>query len=190
MCFVTLNKRVYAMIIPGWFVNLLTFPGVIVHELGHKIFCSLTGTHVHEVKYIDAKMGGHVRHSLPKNYRSSLLITLGPLMLNTLVAVVFFLIFGAMMAAEGSHAGIIGWSMFTVLWLGVSIAMHAFPSKGDAKALWAQTHVFRKGNPFVYLGYPIAGFIYLTNYLRIVWFDLIYAFSVSSLVIGWPIRFI
>jgi hypothetical protein len=36
---------------PGYLIATATFPGVIVHELGHKLFCLLTKTRVVETCY-------------------------------------------------------------------------------------------------------------------------------------------
>ncbi len=39
------------MIIPGVLISLVTFPGVVIHELAHQLFCMLCGLKVYEVKY-------------------------------------------------------------------------------------------------------------------------------------------
>ena len=43
------------MIIPGFIISILTFPGVIVHELAHQICCYICGIKVYEVKYFQFK---------------------------------------------------------------------------------------------------------------------------------------
>lgn len=43
------KKTRSVILIPGFIVAMLTFPGIIVHEFAHKLFCSLTGTRVLEV---------------------------------------------------------------------------------------------------------------------------------------------
>lgn len=35
------------MLIPGFLISLVTFPGVMVHELAHLVFCKLTNTPVY-----------------------------------------------------------------------------------------------------------------------------------------------
>jgi len=51
------------MFIPGKVVSLLTFPGVIVHELAHKIFCEMAGVQVYEVCYFRfGNPAGYVKH--------------------------------------------------------------------------------------------------------------------------------
>ena len=39
------------MIFPGLFVSILTFPGVIVHELAHQLFCYMCNIKVNKVVY-------------------------------------------------------------------------------------------------------------------------------------------
>ena len=54
--------------IPGQLISLLTFPGVIVHEWAHKLYCNWTGVLVHKVVYFQfANPAGYVLHSEPKN---------------------------------------------------------------------------------------------------------------------------
>ena len=38
-------------IVPGLIISILTFPGVIVHELAHQICCKICGVAVYQVKY-------------------------------------------------------------------------------------------------------------------------------------------
>ena len=54
------------MIIPGPIIALLTFPGVIVHEFAHKLFCDIFNVPVYYVNYFKrlvcylVKSGGEV----------------------------------------------------------------------------------------------------------------------------------
>jgi hypothetical protein len=80
------------ILIPGFIISLLTFPGVIVHEWAHKIACNLFGVAVSRVVYfkLDFKLAGgeagYVQHEIPKRYIESLCISSAPLFVNTLVA--------------------------------------------------------------------------------------------------------
>ena len=38
-------------IIPGFLISFVTFPGVIMHELGHQVACWLSKVAVFNVKY-------------------------------------------------------------------------------------------------------------------------------------------
>jgi len=116
----------------GFIFSLLTFPGVMVHELAHVLFCWLLGIRV--VKVCLFRFGnpaGYVLHEEPANALQHMLISFGPFTVNTVL--------GAAVAASAT----VPLLHFTdprisnlLIWLGVSIAMHAFPSTGDAASLW------------------------------------------------------
>ena len=112
-------------------LSYLAFPGVIVHEFGHQLFCHLTGTRVREVCYL--RLGfpaGFVVHDAPASPWKHLLIASGPLVVNT--AAGFLLGLGALRAPACRLAGT---TEVLLLWLGVSVALHAFPSLDDATSL-------------------------------------------------------
>jgi hypothetical protein len=70
-----------------------------------------------------------------------------------------------------------------LIYLGVSIAMHAFPSTGDASAIWETLN--DKATPLwlKITGYPIVGIIYLGAIGSFFWLDLIYGVAIA---IGLP----
>ena len=74
----------------GSIINMLTFPGVMVHELGHEVFCHLTRTPVKTVCYF--QLGdpvGYVRHGLPTSIWKHILIGYGPLLVNSTIGFFF-----------------------------------------------------------------------------------------------------
>ena len=72
--------------IPGFIIALLTFPGVIVHELAHQFFCRLLKVPVFKVCYIRVgNPSGYVIHEHPHSPWKSLLIGYGPLLVNSIV---------------------------------------------------------------------------------------------------------
>lgn len=65
--------------IPGFLITILTFPGVIVHELAHQIFCRICRVAVFDVCYFKfGNPAGYVVHEHPKNAYSQILIGIGP----------------------------------------------------------------------------------------------------------------
>jgi hypothetical protein len=57
--------------------------------------------------------------------------------------------------------------------------MHAFPSTGDANAIW-QAMKDKDTKPWVKLiGYPIVGLIYLGSIGSFFWLDLLYGIAVA-----------
>jgi len=78
---------------------------------------------------------------------------------------------------------------YVLIWLGVSIAMHAFPSTGDAREIWNEIRK-KDTQPIIKLiGYPLTGLIYLGSLGSMIWLDLIYGIAVAvaipNLIIHW-----
>ena len=116
----------------GLLISLFTFPGVIVHELGHAVFCWLLGIRVAKVcLFRFGNPAGYVLHEQPANALQHVLISYGPFFVNTML--------GAAVAAPATVPLICfsnRHSAYLLIWLGIYIAMHAFPSTGDAASLW------------------------------------------------------
>jgi len=76
------------------------------------------------------------------------------------------------------------WFMF-VLWLSISIAMHAIPSNQDARNVFEQAKVHaKKGNILAIVSFPIVICIFVFNLLRVVWSDALYAYGLCVGVSG------
>src|SRR5580658_7073055 len=73
-------------LIPGWLIALLTFPGVICHEIAHRFFCDICGVPVYAACYIRVgNPAGYVVHGPVRSLKSAFLISIGPLIVNTLL---------------------------------------------------------------------------------------------------------
>jgi hypothetical protein len=151
----------------GFFIALLTFPGVILHEFSHKKFCDWFGVKVLKVKYFGVPKGngplGYVVHEKPKKFRQTFFISTGPFMLNSIFAILFYFLYFIIPVP------------YLFAWLGFSSALHAFPSSGDAYSLWYETKRHMKDNILAVVGFPIAILIWIANGLSMVWFDVMYA---------------
>ncbi|HAM70599.1 MAG TPA: hypothetical protein DCM86_03035 [Verrucomicrobiales bacterium] len=162
--------------IPGFIITWLTFPGVIVHEFGHQVLCRLTGTAVREVCYFRfGNPAGYVLHERPTSIWKQMLIGFGPLMVNSSAG--FFLgLVATRHARDLDHPGVLGGIL---IWLAISVAMHSFPSTGDAKSLWQA--LWEGGSPVLarIVGTPLVGLIYLGALGSIFWLDLIYGMAVA-----------
>jgi hypothetical protein len=161
--------------IPGQLISILTFPGVIVHEIAHQYFCKLAKVAVLDVKYFQfANPAGYVIHEVPEETYQHLLIGLGPLLLNTIV--------GALIAFPAVLPTITFGSVnpvyMVLVWVGFSIAMHSFPSTGDAKSIWAS--VMRPGIHAAYkiITVPIVGLLYIGAIGSVFWLDAVYGMGV------------
>jgi hypothetical protein len=160
-------------------LHLFAFPGVVVHEFAHASACRAVGVPVLEVVYFRfGNPPGYVRHANPARYRQSVVISVAPFLVNTVVAFGSFLAAGAFVATGGSIGGIAFETAIVVAvlgWIGLSVGMHAFPSTGDARTLWVRSRKEWRRSPIVLLGVPVVALIYVVNLLSWLWAHVIYS---------------
>jgi len=168
------------MFIPGFIISFITFPGIIVHELAHQLFCRLYKVPVFEVVYFQTENPpGYVLHEKVANKWHSVMISIGPFIVNTVLGALISLP-AALPIFTFNTAGPLD---YLLIYLGVSIAMHAFPSTVDGDAIW---QILKEKETSLWLkiaGYPIVGLIYLGSIGSFVWLDVIYGVGVA---IGLP----
>ena len=169
--------------IPGELIAILTFPGIIIHEMGHKLFCTLAGIPVYKTCYFRiGNPAGYVIHEPVQSYEKDFLICVAPIIVNTAIAIFIFAI------ALNTHSLAVVISLY---WLGISIGMNAFPSSGDADNIWQHSKEDWRHNTVAILGFPIVILIKIANVLSIIWFDLLYAIAlllivgVSPVILQW-----
>jgi Putative zincin peptidase len=166
--------------IPGPLIALATFPGVIVHELAHQLFCRWFRVPVLKVCYFRVgNPAGFVIHEPATKSYQSLFIFIGPFLINTIAGalIAFPAALPVIKFGEGDLLD------YLLIWLGVSIAMHAIPSTGDAKSLWQSVKGPDVSSVVRFLVAPIVGTIYVASLARMFWLDLIYGVGVA---IGLP----
>ena len=166
--------------IPGFVIAALTFPGVIVHEAAHLLFCRLYRIAVFKVCFFQFRNpAGYVIHAKVEDFKTAWLIAMGPFFVNTGLCILFC-----------SAAFLPVWELkvedpfaYFFYWLGLSIGMHAFPSTGDITPLWEQLgEQARRFNVLAILSYPLIALVYAGNLLRVVWADLGYGILVGILL--------
>jgi hypothetical protein len=164
-------------IIPGFLIAIVTFPGIVVHELGHLLFCRLRKVAVLEVCFLRlANPPGYVVHEIPGDFTSTFLITIGPFLLNSLTCLLVCLPAFIRVRTFNQEDPL----SYVLLWLGVSIGMHAFPSNQDAEGLLAAAKkAAREFNLLALASYPVVLLIYVANVLRFFWLDYIYGAAVG-----------
>ncbi|CRZ35484.1 putative zincin peptidase [Herbinix hemicellulosilytica] len=169
------------MVIPGFIISILTFPGVIVHELAHQIFCYLCGIKVIEVKYFQFKNpNGYVIHESTDHPGKVFLTSVGPFIINTLLGCLIILPASIEFFAFKVRTDFIN---IILVWAGFSILMHAFPSTVDAKAMIK--HILKNKNIGIIpkiLTAPIIGLIYIGAVGSVFWLDAVYAATVAMLL--------
>lgn len=168
------------MIIPGFLVSIATFPGVIVHETAHFLFCRLFRLAVFDVCYFRiGNPSGYVIHEETGRFGPAFFVSIGPFIVNTVLCVVFCLP-AFVPIWELEVADPLSWFFY---WLGLSIGMHAFPSAQDLGHVWRLAGpAVRRGHMLALLSYPLVAALFLANLLRVVWADLIYGILVGVLV--------
>ncbi len=164
--------------------NILTFPGIIVHEISHILFCNLTGTKIHDYKLFQIDVGllftrwGYVSHEQPDNAFEQLGISFGPLIFNSLLAM-FITIFAILFSYLNPWAG------WFFIWLGFSIGAHAFPSFGDGNVLLKTTiDGIKEGKLLSVVYLPFSLFTYIASLASVFWLDAVYAGLLLFLIIG------
>lgn len=157
--------------IPGVLVAILTFPGTIVHEWAHKMFCKWNGVSVIKVVYFRfGNPTGYVTHEKPTKVSQTFWISVGPLILNSIITIILGLTLNLITPDSFLY--------YFTLWLAFSIGSHSFPSDHDAKNVLADSREQIKtgGHSMYYLAYPFFGLIWLANKFSFFWFDFIYAY--------------
>jgi len=142
----------------NYFWDLVTAPGVMIHELGHVFFCLTSGVKIYKVKLFQfGRTAGYVVHDEPVKFFQGFLISIGPLIINS---------FFALFAFAKFKFSTTQWQPWLWLYLGISVGLHAIPSDGDADALLrlANRRVFK--NPLVVIGYPFVFILYLLFWLK------------------------
>jgi hypothetical protein len=163
--------------IPGPVIAAITFPGVMIHELAHQLFCRAFKIPVYQVCYFRfGNPAGYVIHGKSDRWLHQVLISAGPFFINSLLGALLSFP-SALRAFE--FDGATGFLDGLLVWLGVSIAMHAIPSIGDAKSMW--TAVSENSTPLFakVIVAPIVGIIHLLSIGSVIWLDLFYGIGVS-----------
>lgn len=166
--------------IPGVLISILTFPGVIVHEAAHFFFCRLRGVPIFDARFFQvvglADPVGYVSHGPPRDFTSTFLISLGPFFLNSFLCVLICFPLWIPMQFFGAREPFT-WFM---MWLGVSIGMHAFPSSHDANNVWVEAKLAaQEGNWLARLSLPLVVAIWGANLLRFFWIDYAYGLALG-----------
>jgi hypothetical protein len=163
--------------IPGRLIAALTFPGIVIHELAHQLFCRAFRIPVYQVCYF--RFGnpvGYVIHGQTENWVYSVLIGAGPFFLNSILGAVLSFP-SALRVFEFS--GVASVLDGVLIWLGVSIAMHAIPSTGDAKSMWWAVSGNKAPALAKLIVAPVVGLIFVLAIGSAIWLDLIYGVFVS-----------
>jgi hypothetical protein len=161
-------------------MSYLTFPGIIIHEFAHAWACRSMGIRIIKVCYL--RLGnplGYVLHERPAYAIQHIMVAVAPFFVSTVIALAVSLaatIFFVSQVLADSQDVILPLSV----WVSFSIAVHAFPSSGDADSLWNEVRSPDVGLAAKLVLVPVVGLIRLTGLGSRVWLDLLYAISVVA----------
>lgn len=142
-------------------IQYLTFPGIILHEFAHVIFCRLAKVKIHKISYFQfGKMLGFVEHESPQKLHQSFLISVGPLILNSFVCLIFTAILFRTFYISGFNFDI---HAFIFWWIGFSAGVHAFPSVSDIENFKESVYERNKWSPFRMISLP---FVYILSFIE------------------------
>ncbi len=164
--------------IPGQLISFFTFPGVIVHEIAHKFFCDLCKVPVFEVSYFNTtKTPGYVVHAPVTRLKHSFLIAIGPLIINSVLCML--LTFSAFIPLVALDLEGVNFVFYILMWLGISLGMHAFPSPQDAENFKDLTKATKANFLIKIFAWLFVFVTSLAHALKAIWFDLLYAIGLS-----------
>ena len=168
----------------GQLVWALTFPGRIMRVVSYRMLCDITKVEVFEVDYFRCTMA----HGAIPSLGTALLIAIAPLCVNTLLCAVLTLPAALPMALGVNMPQ----ELIFLFWLGISIGMHAFPDRAFSLYLIEKGSINDQRKVLNIFGRVLCELFGLANFLRRLWFDLIYAvlvsISVSNLVVSLSAR--
>jgi hypothetical protein len=168
-----------ALALPYKIVALLTFPGVVVHEVVEQLFCRWRRVAILNVCYFRFdNPAGFVIHEPDIEVHQMLWISLGPLVVNSLLGAL--IAFPAILPALEFRVATV--QSYVLAWLGLSIAMHAFPDSDDARNLWRALRSHQVSTLTRVFVMPIAAAMYVGAVGRLLWLDLFYGIGVISLI--------
>lgn len=171
----------WLLVMPGWVVSLLTFPGIIVHEFAHRLCCDVLKVPVYEAHYFKPgeDPAGYIRHQPAETLFGAMLIALGPLIVNTLLcALISFPAVFSFLRLD--RTGEIEPLQFLLLWISLSIGMHAFPSPEDAQGVADALSSGNRPNPRP--GRLVMGVARFIHWSKALWVDVMYAVGVSLIL--------
>ena len=155
------------------FFPILTFPGVMLHESAHAIFCKLFRLKIFRISFFRfGTLSGFVEHEEPRSISSAFGVSIGPLVINSIVAM--------FIAYWSTYYGVNSPWFYLLIWLAFSFGSQALPSDQDANNIVQKNiNLIRHKNVLYLITLPFYYLVWLSvwcsNKLKIVGFDMIYA---------------
>lgn len=152
---------------------ILTFPGVMLHEISHAIFCKLFGLQIFRISLFRfGSLSGFIEHEEPRSISSALGVSIGPLIINSTIAL-------ALAYYSTFHEVTSIW-FYIIIWLAFACGVQAFPSDQDAANIVQKNkNLIQEKSALYLITLPFYYLIWLTisysNKLKLFGLDLVYA---------------
>jgi hypothetical protein len=129
-----------------------------------------------------------VIHECTEDFTTTFLVLVGPFLVNSVLCFAICLPAFVPLRVFGQSDPV----SYLLIWVGVSIGMHAFPSLGDAGILCRETWVAAKSlHPLALISSPFAIAIYIASLVSIIGFDYAYGvalgYGLPALLLKWPV---
>lgn len=162
-------------------LSYITFPGVIAHEFSHAWACRRLGIRVHKICYL--RLGnpmGYVLHDQPASATGHIMVAVAPFFVSTTLAL-FISLAACLFSQNTAYPEIRAAATIAMIWISFSCALHAFPSSGDADALWTDVRNSEVGFFAKMLLAPVVGLIRLGQIGARLWLDVLFALAVVAM---------
>jgi hypothetical protein len=163
-------------------LDALTFPGIVVHQGGRKLMCHAMGAEVNEVCWFQWEHPmGYVVHEDPDAVWKQYVIGLGPVFVN-LAGAILLALMALPFAPKGNDVSL---PNILLCWLGISVAVHAFPNRTDAGSIWALAWESEEAPVWTrVLSVPVVGLVYLFTLNRFLGLDFVFGVLLVLLTQG------
>lgn len=163
-------------------------PGVIIHEIAHRFFCDILGVKVYAVCYFtlssDETSGCVIREGT-SNIKHTSLICFGPLIINTLICLIFTFPFMAFYSLVGDFFAIpkpffaqLGYLFLA--WIGFAAGACAFPSDRDLENILSA--VEQQGAPLSLTLDCLISVMKFLNFLSSFYVGFLYSYGISLIL--------
>ena len=171
-------------LITGLIVAIFTFPGIILRLIVSRLLCRYLDIPFFKVTYFEPNRPiGTSVFEPPRSPWTAIVLIFGPALANTLLG---FLIGAPAVFAFFTYDETPLLSLLDIflVWLGVSLAVHSFPTFEHAKAIENTLQDSRNPGWVQWMGQFLSVFAYAGAVGSMFWLDVIYALV---LVVGIPI---
>ena len=123
---------------------------------------------------------GYVIHGEALELKQAFLISIGPLIINSLLCILITSTFVYPLLIFDDHT--VHFTNIMAAWIGFSIGMHAFPSNQDTDSFLQALDKSDKDGILIVISNIFAVIIKIANFFKAAWFDLFYAIGLSYML--------